>query len=147
MSIRDEDLYSMLDIQIDKTEPIIIASFLLPYTVERNKKTAELDIQKCFHNPTMLHGALDNMFQKKQFNFYWIGLLTTLEDVSDQEKEHLTIEFRKRNSFPIFMTAEEINPYLLFYENILRPLFHNFKDLYDLRNEYIPYWKDYLALN
>lgn len=32
------------------------------------------------------------------------------------------------------MTAEETEPYLLFYENILRPLFHNFNDLYNLQS-------------
>ena len=48
-------------IEIDKSEAIILASFLLPYTVERNKKTGELTIHKCFHNPTMLYGTLENM--------------------------------------------------------------------------------------
>ena len=45
------------------------------------------------------------------------------------------------------MTAEELGPYLLFYENILRPLFHNFRDLYDLRNDFLCYWKDYDLVN
>jgi trehalose 6-phosphate synthase/phosphatase len=34
-----------------------------------------------------------------------------------------------------------------FYENILRPLFHNFKDIRDMRNDYLKYWKDYVAVN
>jgi trehalose-6-phosphate synthase len=134
-------------ISIDKTEPIILASFLLPYTVERNKKTGELTIHKCFHNPTMLYGTLENMIQKKQFNFKWIGLVTTLEDVSEQEKAQLTASFKQMNAYPIFMTSQELAPYLLFYENIIRPLFHNFKDLYDMRNEYLKYWKDYVEVN
>ena len=45
------------------------------------------------------------------------------------------------------MTAEETEPYLLFYENILRPLFHNFNDLYNLQNELLQYWKDFVAVN
>jgi trehalose 6-phosphate synthase/phosphatase len=51
------------------------------------------------------------------------------------------------NAYPIFMTAEELKPYLNFYENILRPLFHNFKDLYDMRNESLIYWKDFCDVN
>lgn len=45
------------------------------------------------------------------------------------------------------MTAEETEPYLLFYENILRPLFHNFNDLYILQNSLLQYWKDFVAVN
>jgi trehalose-6-phosphate synthase len=119
----------------------------LPYKVERDKRTGKLYIDKCFHNPTLLFGTLENMMQKKQFNFKWVGLVTTLEDVSVEEKEILTLQFHKLNSYPIFMTAEELIPYLLFYENILRPLFHNFKDLYDMKNEYLKNWKDYQHVN
>ena len=45
------------------------------------------------------------------------------------------------------MTAEETGPYLLFYENILRPLFHNFKDLYNMRSELIRHWKSFCDLS
>jgi hypothetical protein len=64
-----------------------------------------------------------------------VGLVTTLEDVSDQEKETLAIKFRALDSYPIFMTAKELGPFNVFFENVLRPLFHNFKDLYDMKNE------------
>jgi len=50
-------------------------------------------------------------------------------------------------AYPVFMTAEELQPCLLFYENILRPLFHNFKDIRDMRNDFLKYWKDYVAVN
>ena len=33
------------------------------------------------------------------------------------------------------MTVNELKPFNVFMENILRPLFHNFKDLYDMKNE------------
>lgn len=67
----------------DKAEPVVIASYLLPFSVNRDKQTGELLIEKCFHNPTLLYGTLENMMQKKQYNFYWVGLVTTLEDVSE----------------------------------------------------------------
>jgi len=35
----------------------------------------------------MLYANLENMMQNKVFNFKWIGLVTTLEDMSDQEKD------------------------------------------------------------
>ncbi len=33
------------------------------------------------------------------------------------------------------MTAEELKPYNLFFENIIRRLFNSFKDLYDMKND------------
>lgn len=74
-------------IPIDKTEPIIIASFLLPFEVERDKMTGELNILKCFHNPTLLYGTLESMMSKNVYNFKWVGIISTLEDVSQQEKD------------------------------------------------------------
>lgn len=133
--------------QLDKQEPIILATFLLPYAIGRDRKTGALSISPCYHNPTLLYGTLENMRQKKQFNFRWVGLVTTLEDMSDQEKADLEEQFRQRNAYPIFMTAEETGPYLMFYENQMRPLFHNFKDLYDLRNELNKYWKNFLDVS
>lgn len=50
-------------------------------------------------------------------------------------------------AYPIFMTAEQTTPYLRFYENILRPLFHNFKDIYNQCNEDLNHWKDFLEVN
>ncbi len=41
-------------------------------------------------------------------------------------------QFKEKGAYPIFMTAEETLPFLLFYENNIRPLFHNFKDLYNM---------------
>jgi hypothetical protein len=65
---------------------VILASFILPYTIERNRKTGELIIQDCFHNPTLLHGTLESFMRRKTFNLHWVGIITTLEDVSEQEK-------------------------------------------------------------
>jgi len=76
-------------VEIDRSEPIILASFLLPYELERDKKTGVLKICKCFHNPTLLYGTLENMMQNKTYNFKWVGLVTTLEDVSQEEKDQL----------------------------------------------------------
>jgi hypothetical protein len=80
-----EDLVLKPKVELDRCEPVIIASFLLPYTILR-KCDGTLTIQKCIHNPTMLYGTLENMMQKKQFNFHWVGLVTTLEDMNTTDK-------------------------------------------------------------
>jgi len=84
--------------------------------------------------------------QRKTYNFKWVGLVTTLEDVSLEERENLKDDFKKINAYPVFMTAEETAPYLLFYENIFRPYFHNFKDIYHNGVDYLKYWKDFLIV-
>lgn len=45
------------------------------------------------------------------------------------------------------MTHDELKYFYQFYENILRPLFHNFKDIRDMRNDFLKFWKDYVAVN
>ena len=79
-----------------------------------------------------MYGTLEKMIQKKEINFKWVGLVTTLEDVTEAEKMDLNDQFKEKGAYPIFMTAEETLPFLLFYENNIRPLFHNFKDLYNM---------------
>lgn len=83
-----------------------MATFLLPYSIERDKKSGQLEIIKCFHNPTLLYGTLEHFMGKKYFNFKWIGLVTTLEDMSENEKTKLTKQFEEMGAYPIFMTAE-----------------------------------------
>lgn len=87
--VEDEDLFCTKEIKIDPQEPIIMASFLLPYTIQRDENTGQLKIQNCFHNPTIMYGTLEKMIQKKEINFKWVGLVTTLEDVTEAEKLEL----------------------------------------------------------
>jgi hypothetical protein len=50
-------------IELDKSEPILLASFMLPYEVVRNKD-GKLKIENAFRNPTMLYGTLEDMKNK-----------------------------------------------------------------------------------
>jgi trehalose 6-phosphate synthase/phosphatase len=52
------DDFTLKKAELDHSEPIVLATFLLPYTVERDKKTGQLLIRHCFHNPTMLYATL-----------------------------------------------------------------------------------------
>ena len=40
-----------LTYKVESNEPIVIASFQLPYKVVRDEKTKELSLVNCFHNP------------------------------------------------------------------------------------------------
>ena len=45
------------------------------------------------------------------------------------------------------MNSAEIDPFLIYYERIVRPLFNNFRDIKQLRQNNLQYWKDYQAIN
>ena len=122
-----------------------MVSFLLPYTVERNSKTGDLSIKKSFiKNPIFMYATLIEFMEKKKYIFHWVGLVITLEDISDFEKQQLTLEFKNMNLYPIFMTSSEIEPFLTYYENIIRPLFHMFKDIKNLGQNQNFNWKEYI---
>ena len=60
-------------------------SYFLPYKLQVNKKTKEYEAVQCFHNPTMLYGTLEYMSsQKNQFNFYWVGGVTTATELTQE---------------------------------------------------------------
>lgn len=102
--------FALKEIQLDQEEPILLATFLLPFNIERDDK-GEFIIKECFHNPTMLYATFQNFLNTKKFNFKWVGLVTTLEDMTDVEKQKLENKFRAMNAYPIFMTVAEIAPY------------------------------------
>ena len=95
----------------------------------------------------MMYASLLDMVEKKKYNFHWVGLVITLEDVSQHEKIQLTKEFNKLNMYPIYMTSMEIEPFLSYYEGILRPLFHNFKDIKSIGQNQSENWKEYITVN
>jgi hypothetical protein len=43
----------------------------------------------------MMYASLLDLCEKKKYNFHWVGLVITLEDVSDYEKIELTKDFNK----------------------------------------------------
>jgi len=49
----------------------------------------------------------------------------------------------------VFMSHKSLTKYLIFYENVLRPLIHNFKSLYEDHTliENKEYWEQYLVVN
>lgn len=42
----------------------------------------------------------------------------------------------KYNFVPVFHTKKNVDKYLEFHEKVLRPLFHNFKQLEDIEDDF-----------
>lgn len=72
--------------------------------------------------------------------------MPTKEELNDEEKSWIEENMRAKNCYPIFITLKEFLPFMKFYENALKTLFHNFKSLYEdyALTENFDQWKDYL---
>ena len=125
---------------------MVLVSYMLPYKITRHKsKPGEFVAQQCFHNPTFLYGNLDNMVRKRTFNFYWIGIITTAEKLTEAEEIKATGALASKYCFPVFMTLDEVEPFYKLYEGLIRPKMHNFFDIYDSQfTEMTSYWNTYL---
>jgi len=66
---------------------------------------------------------------KKQFNFYWVGGITTAKPLTPEQEQQARAVLKAKNCYPVFFTQEEIEPFTLFYESLLRLKMHNFLDL------------------
>jgi trehalose-6-phosphate synthase len=67
---------------------------------------------------------------KNLYNFKWIGTISSEDSFTKEEQVSIEDQLNAKGCYPLFMTIEEMKPYLKFYENVLKPLFHNFKSLY-----------------
>ena len=62
--------------KLDSEEPMLLMTYFLPYRLVISKK-GEFELVENYRNPTMLYATLDSMLKKKQFNFIWVGNITT----------------------------------------------------------------------
>lgn len=103
---------------MDPNELVLHVCYMLPYRLERNlKKRDEYEAIPCYHNPTFLYGTLDYLAQHKKHNFYWVGIISTEQKLTEAEETHAKEVLRAKRCFPVFCTMKEIQGYLMYYEN------------------------------
>jgi len=78
-----------------------------------------------------LYGLLDQMAQQKTYNFIWIGIVSTPHRFTEYEERLANEALLKKNCYAIYLTAEELEDFMKFYEGLLRPRMHNFFDPFD----------------
>jgi hypothetical protein len=82
------DHVSTSTIELDRTEPMLHACYMLPYKLGRNPKRPESFVAiPCYHNPTFLYGMLDHMKNTGSYNFYWVGIVSTDKPLTEKEQE------------------------------------------------------------
>lgn len=90
-----------------------------------------------------MYGGLAKLLTEKVYNFKWVGIVATVEKLTAQEEKDIEEQLNAKQSYPLFMTFDELEKYLLFYENVLKPILHNFKMLFETTSyiESPEYWK------
>lgn len=73
----------------------------------------------------------------------WPGISS--DELSEKDKKQITLELKKQNCHPVFLSEEEINNYYSGYANAtLWPLFHYFTNMTEYNDEY---WAAYQRVN
>ena len=67
--------------------------------------------------------------------------------MTSYEEDQASKILREKNCFPIFLTHEQIIPYLSFYEQVIRPNMHNFTDPSDHLKLAFNYWNEFKSIN
>lgn len=121
------DQQSITSQNLDPLEPILHCSYMLPYRLGRNPRRPEQFVAiPCYHNPTLLYGTMDHLKSTKEYNFLWVGVVTTEAKLSEQEEEQARKVLLEQACYPVFMTKAEITPFIQYYESAIRPKMHNF---------------------
>lgn len=121
-----------------------MASIRLPLKVKKDEKGNF----KLVPSGSLLFSQIYNLREKSPINAIWIGLCNYM--CKDQEEEdELTSLYLSHNCIPIFIDEKLHDEYFHYYENIMKPLFYNFKGLYDdLRsNNTQDDWQCYKTVN
>ena len=84
-------------------------SYMLPYRLETSAKNpGELIAIQCYHSPTFLYGTMDYLGQQGKFNFYWVGIITTENKLTEVEEAKARQVLYDKKCFPVFLTFKEI---------------------------------------
>lgn len=121
----DEDIQQRLmenNIRFDSNDSLVIMSYKLPLSVSRTQN-GDLILQE---SKSMVYPTIFNIKDTARINFRWIGWPGIITE-DENEREKISHMLKKQNCYPIWLTADEVENYLLFHEQFLRPLFHNFK--------------------
>jgi trehalose 6-phosphate synthase/phosphatase len=89
------------------------------------------------------------MIRDGKYNFKWIGLLAMDDSLSDSEQAKVLELFKQKNCYPLIVDHKQLEPFIIFFESVVRPLFHNFKSLYEDKTniENKEFWNNYLFIN
>ncbi len=73
--------------------------------------------------------------EHNNYNFYWVGLIVIEKgEYSEQEVNLIERLANEKKIYPVIIELDGLLQYSHYFETILRPVFHNFKSLYDIHD-------------
>lgn len=128
-TLQEDDFRIFQDIKIAADDVVIVASFKLPISLDRDP-SAPLG-WKVRNSRSLLYPTMFKLReQSRMVKILWIGWPGVIPE-SAEEQQQITDLLRDYGCIPAFFDAETIEQYLYYHETVLRPLFHNFKGLND----------------
>jgi trehalose 6-phosphate synthase/phosphatase len=76
-----------------------------------------------------------------------VGIISTEHRLSESEEQQARQVLLEKKCYPVFMTIKEIQSFLMFYENLIKPKMHNFQNLHDDTQHNNEFWASYLLVN
>ena len=109
-----------------KNDWVIIASIKLPLKAIKDENGKF----KLISSGSLLYSQMFYLKERNLIKAIWVGLPGYTTD-SESEIQELTELYQQHDWYPIFIDAKLSNEYFNYWENIMKPLFYNFKGLYD----------------
>lgn len=122
-----------------KSQKLLIVSNRLPVSVAKEAGKLTFDVS---YGGLATGLASLGKTQKRQW-VGWPGIAS--EDLTAQEKKQVTVELRKHDCIPVFLTKAQVNNYYFGYSNgTLWPLFHYFTQHTQYQSRF---WSTYQKVN
>jgi len=145
--LQEEDRRLLQDVKIEPDDAVIVASFKLPISVEKDPNIP--GEWRTRPSRSLLYSTMFKLREKKKMvRIHWIGWPGVIPETTE-EAQQITELLKPFGCIPVFFDAETVDQFLYFHETVLRPLFHNFKGLndfeYDLGKQ--EHWQKYQLVN
>ena len=145
-STEEENEEKIMDIDVNLTnqDSLLLLSFKLPVSV--TKLDSGGFVLK--ESRSMLYPTIFRLREKGIVKFQWIGW-PGIFPKDDTEKEQITILLKAHRCCPVWATKKEIEQFILFSEQHMRPMFHGFKGANenDLDAEVSDLWHNFCDVN
>lgn len=131
-------------VSLTGNESVIIASMELPVNVVKCASGRWDVVVKDIPLYPMMHKLL----QEKCREVKWVGYIDLPKEVTEEEKTEIEKLLASKHCVPVYIEHELITKFLLYYEKVLYPFFHNFvcpTDNFEFMTS--EYWEAYNSVN
>ena len=114
------------EFKLNPNDCVIIASIRLPLKAIKDENGKF----KLVSAGSLLYTQMYYLSQKNYYKAAWVGLPTYITE-SEEEIQELTELFKQHNCYPVYITQKMNDEFVNYWQNIMKPLFYNYKGLYD----------------